>query len=441
MQKKLSAKLAIIAGLCLTLLIPLWMIESQILSRSQRQETVINDIAEMSAGSQTLVGPVIVVRYSERVARVSKDKDTGTERTLFETVERKQVLPAQNLSISGSAEVESRSRGIYSANLYHISARVSGKLEIPPNLGKRGTLYLVDQPQAYLMMGLSDLRGVGNDPEVLINGKPHRFATDTEASLSGKALTVALGSVDIDQKAAYRFEFPLQLTGTGYFEVAPTANETSFELKSAWPHPSFQGRFLPQQREIGKDGFSANWGVSHLARNFEQTLRGHDTMKISFIEPVNIYLKAERAVKYGLIFIVLTFSAFFLLEVIRHSPIHPLQYLMVGLALAIFFLLLIALSEHIPFALAYGVSAAGCIGLISVYLGGVLKNARSGLIFGAGLAVLYGILYGVLLSEDSALLMGALLLFASLGTIMFLTRHINWYQIVDHLEKPIPESR
>ena len=182
---------------------------------------------------------------------------------------------------------------------------------------------------------------------------------------------------------------------------------------------------------MSKDGFGARWEISHLARNFEATLnpaRG-EVLSIDFVDPVNVYLQSERAVKYGVLFITLTFAGFFLTEILRRSPIHPMQYLLVGLALAIFFLLLIAFSEHLPFPLSYGLSAVACIGLIATYLSGALGGVRQGAAFGGGLTGLYGVLYGVLLSEDNALLMGSVLLFLALGTTMLATRRLDWYRL------------
>jgi inner membrane protein len=175
--------------------------------------------------------------------------------------------------------------------------------------------------------------------------------------------------------------------------------------------------------------------VSALARNFEQILRGGpggidaETLAVGFLEPVNVYLMSERAVTYGILFVVLTFAAFFLTEILRRLRIHPLQYLLVGLALAIFFLLLVALSEHISFALAYAISAAACVSLIGVYLCGALGERRLGVSFAGAIALLYLVLYGVLLSEDNALLMGTALLFAALGVTMLATRKLDWYRI------------
>jgi inner membrane protein len=228
------------------------------------------------------------------------------------------------------------------------------------------------------------------------------------------------------------FDFPLQLTGTERLAIAPTGEANTIAIKSDWRHPSFGGRFLPRERVVGDDGFTARWEVSHLARNFPNTLAAAkggpspEVLDILFVDPVNVYLQSERAVKYGILFIALTFAGFFLSEILRRSPIHPLQYLLVGLALAVFFLLLIALSEHLPFVAAYAIAASACIGLIGSYLAGALGDRRQGLAFAAALTGLYGVLYGVLLSEDNSLLMGSVLLFLALGAIMLATRRIDW---------------
>lgn len=434
MQKKLLMKLLAIAGLSILLLIPLSMIESQIGARSARQNEVTRNIAESSAGQQTLVGPVLLVRYRERIERRSKDEGTGRETVRQEIVDRSQTFPPQNLDIGGEVRVESLKRGLYRARLYHLAAQVAGTVVIPPKLGLEGATDLVDA-QADLVMGVTDPRGVETDPEVRVNGKSLRFATGTAGAVAGQGVHVVLGEFDPARGATYDFSLPLNLTGLERLAIAPAGNSTRVSLKSDWPHPSFQGRFLPQQRTVSKDGFEAQWQVSHLARNFDRILKGAEgqggaeTLGISLIDPVNVYLKSERAVKYGILFVSLTFAAFFLTEILRRLAIHPMQYLLVGLALAMFFLLLIALSEHVDFVLAYGVSSAACVALIAAYLSGALGSRLRGVAFGAGIAALYGVLYGVLLSEDNALLMGTLLLFLALGATMLSTRRLNWYRV------------
>jgi inner membrane protein len=394
---------------------------------------VVRNVAESAAGPQTLVGPVLAVTYRERVERRSRDK-SGQETVRYDVLEHTQILPPQQLDIGGEARVETRSRGLYQARLYHLALQVKGTFALPPRLGLEAGRQLVDA-RAVLVLGVADPRGIDNDPEVRVDGKAYRLVTGTAGHVAGQGVHVPLGALDVATGRNLDFALPLNLTGSERLAIAPAGNATTIALKSDWPHPSFQGRFLPTTRQVGEAGFEARWQVSHLARNFDRVLKAgqedgrSETLDISFMDPVNVYLKSERAVKYGVLFVVLTFAAFFITEVLRELPIHPLQYLLVGLALAIFFLLLIALSEHLSFLAAYAISAAGCVGLIGAYLSSVLGSRRRGIGFAAGIAALYGVLYGVLLSEDNALLMGALLLFAALGTTMLATRRIDWYRL------------
>lgn len=431
MQIKLYQKLAAIAVLSFLLLLPLSMIEAQISARSARQAEVTRNIAESAAGAQTLVGPVLAIRYRERVQR--KDTDKAGE-VRHEIVERTHIVPPQKLIVDGEIETEIRSRGLYAARLFHLGARIAGNIEVPPQLGLGNASQLLDA-SATLVFGIADPRGVGDDPAATVNGKPVRFSTGTQELIPGQGVHVPLGAVDLANGQRFDFSIPLTLTGSERLAIAPTASLTSVSLRSNWPHPSFQGRFLPTSRTISAAGFDARWQVSHLARDFNRALAagrsgaGGETLDISFVDPVNVYLKSERAVKYGVLFVVLTFAAFFLTEVLRRLPIHPMQYLLVGLALAMFFLLLIALSEHLPFVAAYGVSALACVTLIATYLSGALGSRLRGAAFGGAIAGLYGVLYGVLVSEDNALLMGTLILFAALAATMLATRRFDWYRM------------
>ena len=434
MDKKLLFKIAAICFMSLVLLVPLGLIEGQIRDRSQRQSEVQASIANSAAGEQTLVGPVIAVHYREQIEVPAPEGETDKSR-LVKILDRTLMLPPEELVMNGETVVETRNRGIYQARLFRLGLATSGRFTIKPLIEAREGGRILDA-RAQLVLGISDPRGVNNTPEVLINGKSHRFGSPGskgkgEADNSIRRLSIDLGALDIQRESRFDFSFPLQLTGTARLAIAPTGESNRIDLKSAWPHPNFGGRFLPNSRTVSKDGFAARWEISHLARNFEATLnpaRG-ELLSIDFVDPVNVYLQSERAVKYGVLFIVLTFAGFFLTEILRRSPIHPMQYLLVGLALAIFFLLLIAFSEHLPFYAAYGLSAVACIGLIATYLAGALGGARQGLAFGGGLTGLYGVLYGVLLSEDNALLMGSVLLFLALGTTMLATRRLNWYRL------------
>ena len=440
MDKKLLLKLVAIGFMSLLLLVPLALIEDQIRQRSSRQEEVQRSIANSAAGPQTLTGPVLAIDYREKIEpEIKEDPATGRTRSTPRFVDRSLYLPAETLKLTGEARVETRQRGIYQARLYHLDLAVAGRFVLPVHLGLDGQRNIVSA-EATLLLGVSDPRGVDNDPLVNLGGKSRRFSTPKGSAqngdaLAGERLAIPLGKVALDAPTSFEFDFPLQLTGTQRLAIAPTAEANTIAIQSDWPHPSFAGRFLPRERSIGDAGFTARWEVSHLARSFPNTLMAAkggpnpEVLDILFIDPVNVYLQSERAVKYGILFIALTFAGFFLSEVLRRSPIHPLQYLLVGLALAVFFLLLIALSEHLPFVAAYAIAASACIALIGTYLAGALADRRQGYTFAAALAGLYGVLYGVLLSEDKSLLMGSVLLFLALGAIMLATRRIDWYRI------------
>jgi inner membrane protein len=237
-----------------------------------------------------------------------------------------------------------------------------------------------------------------------------------------------------DGRIAFPLRLDFALRGTELLAIAPLADDNRVVLDSPWPHPQFNGDFLPRAHRIDAKGFHAEWDVSSLASGAQAQYRAGgdkhvDAIGLSLVEPVNLYSKVDRATKYGLLFVLLTFTGFFMLEAIKQLPIHPVQYALVGLALAIFFLLLLSLSEHIAFAWAYLSAAVACVGLIGFYLGNVLRSRARGLGFAAMLGLLYAALYGLLVSEDNALVLGAGLLFAILAAIMVATRKVDWYQV------------
>ena len=429
-------KLVGVLFLILGLMIPLGLVESQITSRSYYQAQVTQEIASTAASSQTVIGPVLAIHYRTKTPeKIFRDEESGKIVTQPGKIsEHVGYMPARKLEIRGNTRVERRYRGIYQARLFHLDAKVEGAFEASADAIKIPDGSEFVDARASILFGLSDLRGLNSDPDVLVDGKPLHFRTPNdkrfEALVGGNRLEIDLGAWTPGSARTIAFAFPLKLTGTEALSISPTAENNLVELTSDWKHPSFGGRFLPRERMVNEKGFTAQWEISQLARDLESALKGNnEVLKIGFIDPVNIYLQAERAVKYGSLFIVLTFAAFFIGEVLRRRPMHIMQYVLVGLSLAIFFLLLIALSEHLPFALAYIVGAVFCIGLIVGYLAGVFDSRRMASAFGGGLALLYGMLFAILQLEDMALLMGSLLLFAALAAAMFSTRRFDWYQL------------
>jgi inner membrane protein len=344
-------------------------------------------------------------------------------------------------------QTELRKRGIYEARLFHADNRINGHLSLPAQLGIKENFadYQFDAP--FLAVGISDIRGIENALKLELDGQRLDFVPGTEVAWLGEGVRVTLPTLDTSKTTELAFAFDLQLQGTGSLRVLPVGKTSSVSLGANWPHPSFIGNFLPAKREINDQGFTADWQTSFFSTNLQEAMhrcvRGDceafnsRSFGVSFIDPVDQYLKSDRAIKYALLFIVLTFAGFFLFEVLKSLAVHPVQYALVGVALAFFYLLLLSLSEHIGFALAYLLSASACVLLIGFYVCHVLRSVRHGLSFSAGLAALYGLLYGLLSAEDYALLMGSLLLFGLLGVFMVLTRKLDWYGIGQKPAKPL----
>ena len=448
MNKNLTIKLGAIALLIRLLLIPLLMIDGIIDDRQQLRDGVLEDIARSSSYSQQLSGPVMVVPY-RKVVRTWKTNEKTNQRyeELGEERGRLYFLP-ERFELDGQVQTELRARGIYQARLFHADNRINGHFSLPAQLGIKEDFadYQFDAP--FLAVGISDIRGIENALKLELDGQRLDFVPGTQVGWLGEGVRVMLPTLDTRNATELTFGFDLRLQGTGSLQVLPVGKASRVSLAANWRHPSFIGNFLPGKREISDQGFSADWQTSFFSTNLQEAMNrcvmGNDceafngrSFGVSFIDPVDQYLKSDRAIKYALLFIVLTFAGFFLFEVLKSLAVHPVQYALVGVALAFFYLLLLSLSEHIGFALAYLLSASGCVLLIGFYVCHVLHSVRHGLSFSAGLAALYGLLYGLLSAEDYALLMGSLLLFGLLGVFMVLTRKLDWYGIGQKPAKPL----
>ncbi|UZE05881.1 cell envelope integrity protein CreD [Pseudomonas corrugata] len=447
MNRSLAMKLGMIALLILLLMIPLLMINGLIDERQSLRDGVLQEIASSSSHSQQLIGPMIVVPFRKDVRVWNTNEKTGVR--FLETVEQSgelYFLPEQ-FELDGQVRTETRARGIYEARLFHADNRIDGRFKVPERYGlaaKDMADYRFDEP--YLTVGISDIRGIENALTLKLNQQTVDFLPGSRVSWLGQGVHVPLPMVNAQNSAELTFGFDLSLQGTGELQILPVGKTSKVHLTADWPHPSFIGNYLPVSRDINEKGFSADWQTSFFSTNLEEALQNcvsgescemfrSRTFGVSFIDPVDQYLKSDRAIKYALLFIALTFAGFFLFEVLKSLAVHPVQYALVGVALAFFYLLLLSLSEHIGFAPAYLVSASACVLLIGFYVCHVLRSVNHGLGFSAGLAALYALLYGLLSAEDYALLMGSLLLFGLLGVFMVLTRKLDWYGVGS---KPAP---
>jgi inner membrane protein len=456
MQKPLLFKTFVVFILTLLIAVPLALIQSTISERMRYRDEAVHSIATDSVREQTVIGPLLVIPYTDEYQEEQPIGETQKIRIIKHSESRRLVVFPNELRIKGNFDTDHRYRGIHKVLVYTGHHNLSGDFVMPRKADIRQARpdSKITMGQPYIALSIEDVRGIRNVTGITWDGKQVEFqqGSNLPAFLSG--LHAPIESIDLAQAQAQSipFNFDLQLDGIERMHFSPVAKNNHVTLTSKWPHPQFGGRFLPspKARVINDQGFSATWNISALATSAQQQLAGAaqydalvknmhpDYFSVGFIEPINIYSQADRAIKYGLLFVALTFAAFFLFELLKKIPVHPVQYTLVGLALALFFLLLVSLSEHLSFLLAYLVSSGACILLIGFYLSYVLHNWKRGFGFGAALTMLYGVLYGLLNSENNALVMGSILLFAVLAAIMIATRTVDWYQMTK-TDNPVPQ--
>ncbi len=448
MQRTLLFKIIAILGLTLLICIPLVMIQNTILERTQFRQAAVDSIASDSVRAQTIAGPVLVIRYTDEYDEEVDVADAQGKRkeNVVRSVSRKFLVFPNDLVVGSDIKTSRRYRGIHQVLVYDGQHQLSGNFALPVlnDLPRAKPNSRIRMGRATVVLGLGDVRGIKNIPQIDWNGERVEFQQGTDLAAFDTGLHAALKPMSLEQPASVVFSMKLGLDGIERQSFVPVGKNNKVTVKSDWPHPQFSGDFLPSasERAIDENGFSANWQVSSLSSTAQKQIREMEdnprtegpraqveSFSIGFIEPVNVYSLSERATKYGLLFIALTFAAFFMFEIVKQLPIHPVQYTLVGLALVLFFLLLVSLSEHIAFALAYLTASAACIALIGFYLSFVLRSWTRGVGFAAALTALYGALYGLLISESNALVLGSILLFAMLSAVMVATRKIDWYNI------------
>ena len=446
----LFAKAIAMIAVLIALMLALQTVSGIVAEREGRLREAERSVAASLAAAQTIVGPIVSRECSETWESTQgegKDRKTVVERRDFKL----SATPA-TLDLKGDVAIEPRYRGIFKVNGYVLKARLRAGwddgMALVPEAQHAGSRLHCAAPIVYLALG--DSRGVRGAavqidgsvvpvlPGTLHGAHPRGFHADVAESFAGARRPLAA-------------EIGVELVGTGELAFAPVGGSTQVALVSAWPHPSFAGRFLPLERQVGESGFTARWQLNALATTAPQAAvvggaacslydPGDDvsageprrrpcveTFGVAFMDPVSPYVLSDRATKYGLLFIALTFVGVGALEVLRRLRVHPIQYLLVGSALAIFFLLLVSLSEHVAFAVAYLAAAAACTALLTFYGAFVLRGTRAGAAFGAAISGLFGALYALLQLEQTALLLGSILLFAVLAAVMVATRRIDWY--------------
>lgn len=426
--ESVTLKLFVIGVLALLLLIPASMITSLIRERNERQELVVAEIGQSWAGPQTIGGPVLMIPYEND-----------------DLVKYIYVLPDQ-ISITAAAETEFLKRGIYKAAVYDSKITMQGHFS-QPDLQKLGIAQdLVLWHQAQIVLGLGDLKGLKEQPALQMAGQS--FEAESSFAQSGVFARNLVAPLSWPRELAeVPFDVALMVRGNDHLQFLQLAKETSVSVTGNWPSPSFNGDFLPTSREVSAEGFVAQWNVVHFSRPLPQQWVAESTTLVSEIDPFtkpeinpasvesfgvqflqvgDHYHKTERAAKYALLIIALTFVSLLFSELLAKKKVHIIQYLLIGGAMIVFYSLLLSLSEFLGFNLAYGIGAVATVTLISLFIHGLLGQRQIAWYFAIILSVFYGLIFLLIQLTDTALLVGSVGLFIILAILMYFSRKIKW---------------
>lgn len=410
---RLGIKLSIILIISLLLLIPQAIIMNVVDERASTEQNADLEVSEKWGTGQTLTGPVLFIPGDSAKNNVY-------------------ILP-ETLDIDGDISSRTLRRGIYDFTVYESTLALAGRFVLPKEL-KSGQLRHLRTSQAKLLFAISDFKGFADNPSLQLGGQRAELTAEDLALGSDKALSC---SVDLQQLLSggtvdYRLTVPIK--GSNHLYFLPVGRTTSVQLRSDCATPSFTGRYLPADREVTDQGFTAQWKVLALNRDFAQVFNSHTALRnaqsfgVDLKVPVMQYQQTTRSIKYAYLIILLTFAVVFFVEIRRQTPIHPVQYALVGIALMLFYTLLLSFSEHLSFLLSYLIASVMTIGLITLFMRALLRNTRPALFVALLLTVLYLFIYIIMQLESYALLVGSLGLFTILAAAMYASRKINWYQ-------------
>lgn len=440
-------KVAVIGILVLVLLIPLGMIRRTMQERQYRYDQAVREVTATWGEQQEIIGPILVVPYSYERRVVKPGKDGRPVSIEEDAVGYAHFLP-EKLDVSSELKHKILHRGIYEAVVFGGDVKVAGFFARPDfrQFGVERDKN-IQWDKAYLTLAVSDMRGTREEIQVTFAGKACKVEPGCSLKDAGAGITAVL-TKECFGADKLEFDVKLSLNGSGGIRFAPVGKQTFSRVISDWPDPSFQGGILPTERQITDKGFDAVWEVSYYGRNYPQAWTtadggsqvGSSVMRdslfgVDLINVVDSYRFVERSIKYGMLFIVLVFTAFFLFEVMSSLKVHPFQYVLVGAALCLFYMALLSLSEVVSFGRAYGIGALASELMISLYSAKILKSRARGVKVFAGLGAVYGVLYVILRQQDYSLVYGTVGLFAALAIVMYTTRNVDWYA-KDRGERP-----
>jgi inner membrane protein len=450
-QESITVKLFSIGFLVIILLIPSSWINDLIVEREMRAEGVMQEVYQKWSGNQTLSGPVLVIPY-KRFEKIDRGKD-GVE--IIESIEKYFFLP-EKLNVTGEVTPKVLHRGIFDAAVYNSTLTITSDFTKPnfPELGIREEHVL--WKDAYMVFSVSDLRGISDNPVFKVGEQAketepasdlgffiqENYAANTSGYYADAATTSRLPTskgiiAKLNWAAGSDFaastSVTLSLKGSKNLSFLPTGKTTEVKLTGAWANPSFDGDFLPEDRNISDTGFSAFWKILHYNRPFSQQWTGSNQINgsafgVTLLVPVDQYQKSIRTSKYGQLVIILTFVALFLVEIIRKIRIHPFQYILIGVALIIYYTLLLSISEQVGYNLAYGIASLATVVLISLYASSFLHNKKLVALLSVLLCIFYGFIFVIILQQDFSLLLGSVGLFLIVAALMYFSRKVEWYK-------------
>jgi inner membrane protein len=431
LKQSVIIKLGLMGILSLLLLIPSEWIQSLIRERQDRQDEVTKEISDKWSGSQLLEGPVLILPYKTLVGQ----KDSIGKTVYKESVTNIYLLP-EALNITSKVNSEVLHRGIFDAVVYNTKIGTSGKFS-SLELKKSGIDPAnIQWDKAKLVIGLSDLKGLKNNPVVKLGDSTYNVEPDfTSLQLFSNNLII-LPDLSTKKNTNISFSFDLDLRGSSELNFMPLGKNTTVNVQGGWNNPSFTGRFLPENRNISSKGFTASWKMPYFNRPFPQQWMEnntvlHDTKNdaafgVKFILPVDQYQKTMRSAKYSILIILLTFISLFFSELLNKRKVHLLQYVLIGAAMIIYYTLLLSFSEQVGFTLAYLIASVATVALIGSFIAALFKSKKPALIFSAILSIFYGFIFVIIQLQDMALLVGSIGLFIIISALMYLSASIDW---------------
>jgi inner membrane protein len=425
-------KLCLIGLLTLLLLIPSYQVEQLIEERQNRQDSVNKEVAEKWSGSQRIEGPVMVLPYKTLISQ----KDTSGKLSFKTALTNIYILP-ENLNIESKISPEILHRGIFDAVVYHAKIKLSGNfsaLELRKS-GINPDMILWDK--AKVVFGVSDVKGLKNNVSIQLADTNYQVEPDFQSLKLFKNNLVVLPDLSVVKNTALDFSFDLNLRGSNEIRFIPIGKNMNVKVEGLWKNPSFTGHYLPEKRDITPTSFSAQWQIPFFNRPFPQQwidpnidllqkTSGQADFGVNFLLPVDQYQKTMRTAKYATLIILLTFISLFFTELITKTRVHILQYVLIGAAMIIFYLLLLSLSEQIGFNLAYLIASVATIILLAVFINSLIRRKKTAIMFSIILTIFYSFIFIILQLQDFALLFGSLGLFIIISAAMYFSTKIDW---------------